>query len=193
MVGFCKILVQIYSKKVRHHRVKLRHTFWILMEVDSVQILAKTRECKGKESGCSSSSSPHMQKPGPLPTATLSSRPVVYQELVTGPSLCALAALAPTRAGRSWAVREYPGIPHWAGSGPADASLEWGNPQCAGCCSELPSGEHSFLPEESQSEGELTSKPQNLPPGESHWWGESSGPGGPTYLPDSWLSGLLQL
>lgn len=118
------------------------------MEVESVQILARMREWKGKESGCClyDSSSPHMQKPGPLPTATLASCPMVYLELATG-------LQHPTQAGRSWADREYPGTPHWAGSGRAGASREWGSPQCAGCCSELPSGERSFLPEESQSEG----------------------------------------
>lgn len=61
------------------------------------------RGYKGTEAGCglSDSSSLSMQKPGPLPTATLSSCPVVYQreeELATGPSLCVLAALgAPPR------------------------------------------------------------------------------------------------
>lgn len=122
----------------------------------------------------------------------LCGQPERGEELATRPSL--LSQPHPSRKKQNF--EGVCGIPHWVGSGPAGASLEWGNPRCASYCSELRSGEHSFLPEESQGEEvrAYLRTPELLP---QHWWGERShhppprGTGTPTWLLALWSAQAL--
>lgn len=137
-----------------------------------------------------------MQKPGPLPTATFSSCPVVYQreeELATGPSLCVLAALgAPPRQEEAELMGSSQahliGLVQVLQVQVLNEVIH--NVQVIVLSCQVESV-HSFLKRVRViEEGLLTSEPQKLPPpGEVR----AQAPVGPTCLPGSWLSGRLQL